>query len=99
MENLIERLVIMADGDEIDVNLLPAALCRNGAPQEARQPLSRIEEIERKEILATLERNKWNRTRTAKELGVTLRQISYRVRKFGLDELVENHKRRLTCSG
>ena len=27
MENLIERLVIMVDGDEIDSNLLPAFLC------------------------------------------------------------------------
>jgi len=99
MENLIERLVIMADGDEIDSNLLPAFLSKQGAEQDAEQPLSRIEELERKEILAALERNKWNRTRTAKELGVTLRQISYRVRKFGLDMLVENNKRRPTCIG
>jgi Nif-specific regulatory protein len=99
MENLIERMVIMADGDEIDSNLLPAFLCRQDTEQGEEKPLSRIEEIERKEILAVLERNSWNQTRSAKELGVTLRQISYRVKKFGLDKLVENHKRRLTWSG
>jgi len=99
MENLIERMVIMADGDEIDANLLPPSFCKHGAEPDAVQPLSRIEEIERKEILAALERNKWNRTRTARELGITLRQISYRVRKFGLDKLVEDHRGRLSCIG
>jgi Nif-specific regulatory protein len=92
MENLIERLVIMADGDEIDTNLLPSYLSESDVAN-AEQPLSRIEEIERKEILTALERNKWNQTRTAKELGITLRQISYRVRKFGLDKMVANYRR------
>ena len=93
MENLIERLVIMADGDEIDASLLPSFLSEQGNGQSAEQSLSRIEQIERKEILAALERNKWNQTRTAKELGITLRQISYRVRKFELDKLLERYRR------
>ncbi|MGA2226586.1 MAG: sigma 54-interacting transcriptional regulator [Syntrophobacteraceae bacterium] len=93
MENLIERLVIMADGDEIDASLLPSFLSEQGSDQNAEQPLSRIEELERKEVLAALERNRWNQTRTAKELGITLRQISYRVRKFGLDRLLEKYRR------
>jgi len=93
MENLIERLVIMADGDEIDSSLLPSFLSEQSRNRTPEQPLSRIEEIERKEILTTLERNKWNQTRTAQELGITLRQISYRVRKFGLDELLKNYRR------
>ncbi len=79
----------MADGDEIDAGLLTSYLGQQCAEQGARQPLSRIEEIERREILTALERNKWNQTRTAKELGITLRQISYRVRKFGLDKPME----------
>src|SRR5208337_795611 len=93
MENLIERLVIMADGDEIDSSLLPSFLSEQGAGQGAEQPLSRIEQIERKEILAALERNRWNQTRTAKELGMTLRQISYRVGKFELDKLQIKYRR------
>jgi len=93
MENLIERLVIMADGDEIDASLLPSFLSEQGNAQSPDQPLSRIEEIERKEVLAALERNRWNQTRTAKELGVTLRQISYRIRKFGLDGLRAKYRK------
>ncbi len=92
MENLIERMIIMADDDEIDMSILPAYLSGQNNETEAA-PLSRIEEIERKEILTALERNSWNQTRTARELGITLRQIGYRVRKFGLDGLVEERKR------
>ena len=75
-------------------DLLPSFLSVQGEDaQSAEQPLSRIEEIERKEVLAALERNRWNQTRTAKELGITLRQISYRIRKFGLDRLMEKHRK------
>jgi Nif-specific regulatory protein len=92
MENLVERLVIMADGDEICTGILPIYM--NKVPLDKEKvPLSRIEEIERKEILTALEQNGWNQTRTAKELGVTLRQIGYRIKKFGFEKMVEEHKR------
>ncbi len=93
MENLIERVVILADDDEIDTPILPVYLSEQcGAPD--LEPRSRIEELERKEILSELERNGWNQTRTARELGITLRQISYKVKKFGLDKILEDHRRR-----
>ena len=98
MENLVERLVIMADGDEICTGILPVYMNKVVADKE-QAPLSRIEEIERKEILTALEQNGWNQTRTAKDLGVTLRQIGYRIRKFGFEEMVEVHKRKNRTSG
>jgi Nif-specific regulatory protein len=92
VENLIERLVIMADDDEIDARLLPAYLNQEDAGETA-EPLSRIEELERKEILSALERNRWSQTRTSRDLGITLRQIGYKVRKFGLEKVVKDHRR------
>lgn len=93
MENLIERLVIMADKDEIDTDILPAFI-RQREQKLINKPISRIEEIERKEVIAALERNAWNQTRTARDLGITVRQIGYRVRKFGLDRIIQEQKRR-----
>ncbi len=93
MENLIERLVIMADEEEIDTAILPIYLGKSEDVYEQTPSLSRIEEIEQKEILSALERNSWNQTRTAKNLGITLRQIGYRIKKFGLEKIVEDHKR------
>jgi Nif-specific regulatory protein len=99
MENLIERMVIMADNDEIDAGVLPAFLREREKEQNSEQAFSRIEEIERKEVIAALERNAWNMTRSARELGVTLRQIGYRVKKFGLDEIMEERKKKGQARG
>jgi Nif-specific regulatory protein len=96
MENLVERMVIMADEDEIDSDILPSYLNDQAVDQVAEvesEPVSRIEEMERKEVLAALERNGWNQTRTAKELGLTLRQIGYRVKKFGFERAMETRRR------
>ncbi|MEN6437166.1 MAG: sigma 54-interacting transcriptional regulator [Syntrophobacter sp.] len=93
MENLIERVIILADDDEIDTPILPVYIGEQcGVPD--LEPRSRIEELERKEILSALERNSWNQTRTARELGITLRQISYKVKKFGMDRILEDHRKR-----
>ncbi len=92
MENLIERLAIMVEGPEIDIPDLPSFLhakppaARSGEPES----LSRLEEMEKKEIVAALERHRWNQSQAAKELGLTLRQIGYRIRKFGLLRLLRD---------
>jgi Nif-specific regulatory protein len=49
----------------------------------ARGPHS-LEELERAEIEAALTRNGWVQARAARELGLTLRQIGYRIKKFNL---------------
>ncbi|KAF0188806.1 MAG: Nif-specific regulatory [Desulfobulbaceae bacterium] len=58
---------------------LPAPT-RDSAP---RSPHS-LEELERAEIEAALIRNGWVQARAARELGLTLRQIGYRIKKFNL---------------
>ncbi len=44
-----------------------------------------LEEIEKKAIVQALERTKWNRTAAAKLLGMTFRQLRYRLKKLGID--------------
>lgn len=44
-----------------------------------------LEELERTEIKAALMRNGWVQARAARELGLTQRQIGYRIKKFNLD--------------
>jgi len=41
--------------------------------------------IEKELLLKALEKNRWNKTATAKELGINFRQIRYKLQKFGLD--------------
>lgn len=49
-----------------------------------------IESIEKKIILDTLEKNRWNRTNVAKILGITFRSLRYRLKKLGIDSDEQN---------
>ena len=49
--------------------------------------LHSLEELERAEIKAALLRNGWVQARAARDLGLTQRQIGYRIKKFNLDRL------------
>jgi Nif-specific regulatory protein len=94
MENLIERLAIMVEGPEITVGDFPIYLhtpARHFRP-DVRVSMSRLEEMEKKEIVAALERNNWIQSQAAKDLGLTLRQVGYRIKKFGLEGMTERRR-------
>ena len=45
-----------------------------------------LEDMERDIISAALEECRWNKTATAKLLGISFRSLRYRLKKLGLDE-------------
>lgn len=46
---------------------------------------SYIEQMERTAIQRALEENRWNKTRTAAQLGITFRALRYKLKKLGMD--------------
>jgi two-component system, NtrC family, response regulator PilR len=44
-----------------------------------------LDEIEKDILVKTLQKNRWNRTSTAKELGITFRSLRYRLKKLAID--------------
>jgi len=75
LENIIERLVVMTDGDEIDVPDLPP-LMRFSAPREAGFTRT-LAEVDKDYIRNILEHVNGNKTKAAKILGIdrkTLRE-------------------------
>ncbi|MDR1074763.1 MAG: sigma-54 dependent transcriptional regulator [Xanthomonadaceae bacterium] len=46
---------------------------------------SYIEQMERAAIQKALEENRWNKTKTAAQLGITFRALRYKLKKLGLD--------------
>ena len=48
--------------------------------------------MEKREIMAALERNHWIQSQAAMDLGLTLRQIGYRVKQFGLERLIKEQR-------
>jgi DNA-binding NtrC family response regulator len=74
LRNVVERMIIDADGDVIGAEHVPSELI-GSAPQataraEPRTFVERKAEAERQIIVSALERNEWHITRTAEELGL-----------------------------
>lgn len=72
LRNVVERMVIEADGNVIGVEHIPSELIgpADESPSVARTFVERKAEAERQIILAALSRNDWHITNTASELGL-----------------------------
>jgi transcriptional regulator with PAS, ATPase and Fis domain len=91
LRNAIERAALLSLGEVILPEHLPARL-RTGrkTPGEGPAPEAhqRLGEIERNAIVTALRKNDYNRTETAKALGISRRALLYKLQKFrelGLD--------------
>ncbi len=67
-----------ADHEPVEVSCL-----QESKPPERRSGKS-LKEIEREEVIAALERHGWVQIRAARELGLTQRQIGYRIKKYNI---------------
>jgi Nif-specific regulatory protein len=92
LENCIERMVVMAAHDTISIEdaarmthfLFPAIQEQTKVSIKSSKdslPES-LEQIEREQILSTLEKCGWVQARAARLLGMTPRQIAYKMRKY-----------------
>jgi DNA-binding NtrC family response regulator len=84
LENVIERAVVIAEGDLIEPRHLPAevatAVKRNDVPVI---PGATMDELERYAILRTLESVGGSTGRAAEILGVSVRKIQYKLQEYG----------------
>ena len=86
LENTIERLVVMSGNDIIKPQDLPINL-KLPSPGEMLQKESLqagIEDIEKSSIIEALERTGWIQAKAARIIGLTPRQIGYKIKKYGL---------------
>lgn len=102
LQNLVERLVILADdmvirpmdlhdhmgkvpgGHRVPEHAAPLPPTLPGPFSTPVAPSS-LQDMERQEIEAALRRNGWVQARAARELGLTQRQMGYRIKKFNLE--------------
>ncbi|MEL7024344.1 MAG: sigma-54 dependent transcriptional regulator [Pseudomonadota bacterium] len=95
LENAIERAVTLCPGPTIDVGDLQLGPVPSAQRQEPRKaeireiatgPLTpQLEDMERQAIIEALEKTRYNKTAAAKLLGLTFRQLRYRIKKFNID--------------
>jgi two-component system NtrC family response regulator len=90
LENIIERMIVLARGNELTVDDLPPQLRRERAPQpdafELNLPVSGIslEAVERELILRALQKFDWNQSQAARYLDISRKTLIYRMEKHGL---------------
>lgn len=89
LENIIERIVVLARGDEITLNDLPDFLRRERPAVEALHldlPPHGIslEAVEKELIVRALEKCRGNQTHAAQYLDISRKTLIYRMEKFGL---------------
>ncbi len=96
LENEIERLVILAgDSEVIERQWLSARIAESEEPKpsldfEGYELPEAIEWVERKMILDGLRETGWNKTQTAKNLGVSRRNLIRKVSKYELEQYRDN---------
>ena len=92
LENVIERSMVLTDGDKVDVEHLPASVQSRTNPTSSAAAddldLSvkrRTEALERALIERALQQTSGNRTHAARLLDLSHRALLYKIKEYGLD--------------
>jgi two-component system, NtrC family, response regulator AtoC len=86
LRNVIERAMLLSDGDRLDAHDFPAMTKAVSANNEFELPATGVdlEQLERSLVIQALRRSGNNQTRAGAMLGLNRDQIRYRIEKFGL---------------
>jgi len=93
LENIIERILVMKSSGTIRIEDIPSEIVNYSAQAEhpaleasAVPVQSRgMWEVEREMIERTLQETSFNQSRAARQLGITLNQLRYRIGKYRID--------------
>lgn len=92
LEHIIERAIIFAEGDSIkpdDLNLPHMTSFKEtsgtGDNEEDLSILS-MEEVEKRHIAKVLKRNRWDRTQTANQLGISPKTLYTKIKKYEIKQ-------------
>ncbi|MBX6423092.1 sigma 54-interacting transcriptional regulator [Thermosulfurimonas sp. F29] len=98
LENVLERLFIVCERNPVPEEMVSRLLDReekSGEDPSAKGPFFPPErEPSPEEILETLRRNDFIIARAAREMGLSFRQLRYRIRKLGLEKYFSVRKGR-----
>ncbi len=87
LENTIERLVVMSKGNEIRISELPMNIKHDvsrSTVQLKGSLSSSVDDMEKAQIIDALEKTGWVQAKAARILGITPRQIGYKIGKYHL---------------
>jgi two-component system response regulator FlrC len=85
LENVIERAVLLCQGDEIKPDHLAIDTRLRGPTEDTLSAGMTIAEMEKSLILRTLEKTNQNRTQAAKILGISIRTLRNKLNEYKED--------------
>jgi Nif-specific regulatory protein len=94
LANMIERFVIMVEHDEIGAEELPLSLkstpmvgqsMSKDRKTNAENLNLEVEHLERERIIAALRENNFSQQKASLALGISPRQLGYRIKKYGIN--------------
>jgi len=93
LENILERAMALSESTIIEMSDLNINLTADIAGHDSAMAITdnaslikNTHAAERRLILDALENTRWNRKEAAKTLGMTYRQIRYRIAQYGIDD-------------
>ncbi len=89
LENILERALALSGKSEIsaeDLRLAPSAVAEPAGGVTGEALPDYLDGLERKAILEALGKTGFNRTAAAKLLGITFRQLRYRMQRLGITD-------------
>ena len=92
LQNAIERAVALAEGEVLLESDLPEEIRQATRTEGVREAVrsgklgfeEAVNQFERQLLREGLDRNDWNQTRTAEQLGITRRQLKIKMDRYGL---------------
>jgi two-component system response regulator PilR (NtrC family) len=88
LENMLERAVTLCSSGKIsadDLHTRRAPDAGTAAVPSAGRLGDQVEDIQRQAIVEALEKTRYNKTAAAKLLGLSFRQLRYRIKKLGIE--------------
>jgi two-component system response regulator PilR (NtrC family) len=85
LENVLERAVTLCDADVISADDIMVKNSSSDVNTDEADLGDKLQNVERDEIIKALQESRYNKTAAAKNLGITLRALRYRMEKLGIE--------------
>jgi two-component system response regulator PilR (NtrC family) len=88
LENMLERAVTLCTSGRIsadDLYVRESSEASGARPALAGRLGEQVEDVQRQAIVDALEKTRYNKTAAAKLLGLSFRQLRYRIKKLGIE--------------
>ena len=88
LENMLERAVTLCTSGRLsadDLHMRDSSESSGVQPVLAGRLGEQVEDVQRQAIVDALEKTRYNKTAAAKLLGLSFRQLRYRIKKLGIE--------------